>query len=158
MRRCVCPGSYDPLTMGHLDVIDRARALFDEVVVAIMHNPDKQGMFTIDERTAMLGSAVGQRDGVRVVAFGSRLLVQVCREVGADAIVKGLRGGGDMAYELSMALMNRHLTGIETLFVPGDPALAHVSSSLVKQINAYGGDVTGLVPDAVREALVARRG
>ncbi len=158
MRCCVCPGSYDPLTVGHLDVIERARTLCDEVVVAIMDNPDKKGMFTIEERTAMLRSAVGERTGVRVAAFEGRLLVQVCQEVRAEAIVKGLRGGGDMAYELAMALMNRHLTGIETLFVPGDPGLAHVSSSLVKAVNAYGGDVSGLVPDAVREVLVARRG
>ena len=157
MRRCVCPGSYDPVTLGHLDVIRRAAALFDEVVVAILHNPGKAGTFTIAERLSMTGSAVGELAGVRVEEFGGRLLVDVCRDVQADAIVKGLRGSTDFGYELPMALMNRHLTGVETLFVPGDPRLEHVSSSLVKQVSAYGGDVTGLVPDVVRDALVALR-
>ena len=157
MRRCVCPGSYDPVTLGHLDVIRRAAALFDEVVVAILHNPGKAGTFTIAERLSMTRSAVGDLAGVRVEEFGGRLLVDVCRDVTADAIVKGLRGSTDFGYELPMALMNRHLTGVETLFVPGDPRLEHVSSSLVKQVCAYGGDVTGLVPDVVRDALVALR-
>ncbi len=157
MRRCVCPGSYDPVTLGHLDVIERAAALFDEVVVAILHNPGKAGTFTIAQRLSMTRSVVGEGSGVRVEEFGGRLLVDVCREVGADAIVKGLRGSTDFGYELPMALMNRHLTGVETLFVPGDPRLEHVSSSLVKQVSAYGGDVTGLVPDVVRDALVALR-
>ena len=163
MRRCVCPGSYDPITLGHLDVIKRAAALFDEVVVAVLHNPGKGGTFTVPERVAMVWSALadsglGERSGVRVQEFGGRLLVDVCREVEADAIVKGLRGSTDFGYELPMALMNRHLTGVETLFVPGDPRLEHVSSSLVKQVSAYGGDVAGLVPDVVRDALVALRG
>ena len=158
MRRCVCPGSYDPVTFGHLDVIDRAAELFDEVVVAILHNPDKGGTFSPDERVALTQRALGQRANVTVQAYAGRLLVDVCREVGASAIVKGVRGGTDFGYELPMALMNRHLSGVETLFVPGDPRLEHVSSSLVKQVSAYGGDVTGLVPDVVRDALVARRG
>lgn len=157
MRRCVCPGSYDPVTLGHLDVIDRALRLFDEVVVAVLYNPDKQGAFSIDERLGLLTSSLVDRPGVRVLAFGSRLLVDVCHDVGADAVVKGLRSGTDFGYELPMALMNRHLSGVETLFVPGDPCLEHVSSSLVKQVSAYGGDVTGLVPDVVRDALVAQR-
>jgi pantetheine-phosphate adenylyltransferase len=144
--------------MGHVDVVQRASALFDEVVVAILHNPDKRGTFAVPERMDLLEASLGARPGVRVVEFGSRLLVDVCREVGASAIVKGLRSGTDFAYELPMALMNRHLTGIETVFVPGDPRYGHVSSSLVKQVSAYGGDVTGLVPDVVREALAARRG
>lgn len=155
MRRCVCPGSYDPITLGHLDVIERAAGLFDEVVVAVLHNPDKSGAFTPQQRIAMIEQSLGQRPGVRVEVFSGRLLVDVCREVGADAIVKGVRGSTDFAYELPMALMNRHLSGIETLFVPGDPRLEHVSSSLVRQVSAYGGDVTGLVPDVVRDALVA---
>ena len=155
VRRCVCPGSYDPVTFGHLDVIRRAAALFDEVVVAILHNPGKAGTFTIAERLSMTRSALGELAGVRVEEFGGRLLVDVCRDVAADAIVKGLRGSTEFGYELPMALMNRHLTGVETLFVPGDPRLEHVSSSLVKQVSAYGGDVTGLVPDVVRDALVA---
>ena len=158
MRRCVCPGSYDPVTMGHVDVVDRAAELFDEVVVAVLHNPDKQGTFPVPERVRLLEASLGARAGVRVVEFGGRLLVDVCREVGATAVVKGLRGATDFDYELPMALMNRHLSGIETVFVPGDPRYGHVSSSLVKQVSAYGGDVTGLVPDAVRDALDVRRG
>lgn len=161
MRRAVCPGSYDPVTLGHLDVVERAARLFDEVVVAVLHNPAKAGTFDADHRVAMVREALADRPTsggpVRVEAFADRLLVDVCRDVGATAVVKGLRGGTDFAYELPMALMNRHLSGIETLFVPGDPALGHVSSSLVRQVSAYGGDVTGLVPDVVRDALVALR-
>ena len=157
MRRCVCPGSYDPVTMGHVDVVHRASALFDEVVVAVLHNPDKRGTFSVPERLELLEASVGGRPGVSVVEFGGRLLVDVCREVDATAVVKGLRSGTDFAYELPMALMNRHLTGIETVFVPGDPRYGHVSSSLVKQVSAYGGDVSGLVPDVVRDALTGLR-
>lgn len=157
MRRCVCPGSYDPVTLGHLDVVDRARALFDEVVVAVLHNPDKQGTFDVPERLRLLHESLGDRSGVRVVEFGGRLLVDVCREVQAQVVVKGLRGSTDFAYERPMATMNRHLSGLETLFLPGDPSLDHVSSSLVKQVAAYGGDVAGLVPEPVREALAALR-
>jgi pantetheine-phosphate adenylyltransferase len=135
VRRAVCPGSYDPVTQGHLDVIVRAAALHDEVVVAVLHNPAKAGTFTVEERIAFIERAVARRDSV---------------------IVKGLRGATDFDYELPMALMNRHLTGIETVFVPGDPALAHVSSSLVKEVARFGGDVTGLVPAEVRDALVDR--
>lgn len=168
VRRAVCPGSYDPVTVGHLDVIVRAAALHDEVIITILHNPAKAGTFTIDERVALLEGALdgafaeagdpghAGRGRVRVIAVADRLLVDVCRELDADVVVKGLRGGTDFAYELPMALMNRHLTGLETLFLPGDPALEHVSSSLVKEVVRYGGDVTGLVPDAVRDALVAR--
>jgi pantetheine-phosphate adenylyltransferase len=159
VRRAVCPGSYDPVTDGHLDVVVRAAALYDEVVVAVLHNPAKHGTFTVEERIAFVERAVAARgagDHVRVLAFEGRLLVDVCREVGADVVVKGLRGGTDFAYELPMALMNRHLSGLETVFLPGDPALGHVSSSLVKEVVRYGGDVSGLVPDEVRDALVAR--
>jgi len=150
---CVCPGSYDPVTNGHLDVITRATTLFDEVVVAVLHNPAKSGTFLVERRIELIETALGPRDGVRVQAFAGQLLVDVCRELGAGAIVKGLRGGTDFAYELPMALMNRHLTGVETVFLPGDPAYGHVSSSLVKEVHALGGDVRGLVPDAVLEAL-----
>lgn len=159
VRRAVCPGSYDPVTHGHLDVIARAAALHDEVVVAVLHNPAKAGTFTPDERVAFVERAVaaaGLEGRVRVEAFADRLLVDVCRDVGADVVVKGLRGGTDFAYELPMALMNRHLTGVETVFLPGEPAYGHVSSSLVKEVVRYGGDVDGLVPDEVRDALVTR--
>ncbi len=159
VRRAVCPGSFDPVTGGHLDVVERAAALYDEVVVAILHNPAKSGTFTPEERIAFVEHAVtslGIGDRVRVEAFAGRLLVDVCRDVGADVVVKGLRGGTDFAYELPMALMNRHLTGVETVFLPGAPDLEHVSSSLVKEVVRHGGDVSGLVPDEVRDALVDR--
>ncbi len=155
-RRCVCPGSYDPVTLGHADIIRRAAALYDEVVVAVLHNPAKQGTFTAEERRDLILDSCQDLPGVRVELFADRLLVDVCREVGADAIVKGLRGGTDFAYELPMALMNRHLTGIETVFLPGDPRFEHVSSSLVKEVARFGGDVSGLVSDRVRDALVER--
>ncbi|HQD68502.1 MAG TPA: pantetheine-phosphate adenylyltransferase [Ornithinibacter sp.] len=173
VRRAVCPGSYDPVTHGHLDVIARAAAIHDEVVVAVLHNPVKAGTFSVQERIAFIERGVAERLGpgagagaadngtgaagtVRVEAFAGTLLVDVCRDLDASVIVKGLRGSTDFEYELPMALMNRHLTGIETVFIPGDPALAHVSSSLVKEVVRFGGDVTGLVPDEVRDALVDR--
>ena len=152
-RRAVCPGSYDPVTNGHIDVVTRAATLFDEVVVAVLYNPAKQGAFPVEERVSLLEHSLAAVGNLRVEAFAARLLVDVCRDVGATAIVKGLRGGTDFAYELPMALMNKHLTGIETVFLPGDPRFEHVSSSLVKEVAAYGGDVTGLVPDPVLDAL-----
>lgn len=157
-RRCVCPGSYDPVTNGHVDVFERVSGLFDEVVVAILHNPAKRGAFTIEERTELIEAAVGHLPNVRVAAWADTLVVDVCTEVGASALVKGLRGGTDFAYELPMAHMNHHLSGVETLFLAADPALTHVSSSLIKEVVRYGGDVTGLVPDAVVRALHDRLG
>jgi pantetheine-phosphate adenylyltransferase len=155
-RRCVCPGSYDPVTMGHVDVITRAAALYDEVVVAVLHNISKHGTFSVQERMKLLDLALTGVSNVRVEAFAGRLLVDVCREAGAQAIVKGLRSDTDFAYELPMALMNRHLSGVETVFLPGDPRFGHVSSSLIKDVAAFGGDITGLVPDDVRLALLDR--
>ena len=159
--RCVCPGSYDPVTNGHVDVITRVAALFDEVVVAVLHNPAKTGSFPVQRRIELihesLPAQLQQSGRVRVEAFAGRLLVDVCRDLEATAIVKGLRSGTDFAYELPMALMNRHLTGIETIFVPGDPAYEHVSSSLIKEVFALGGAVTGLVPDPVLAAMEAQR-
>ena len=157
-RRCVCPGSYDPVTNGHVDVVTRASRLFDEVVVAILHNPGKEGTFSVEERTTLLEQSVGHLPNVRIGSWGATLVVDVCREVGAAAMVKGLRGGTDFAYELPMAHMNHHLTGVETLFIAADPTLQHVSSSLVKEVVRYGGDVDGLVPDAVLAALRDRLG
>ena len=158
LRRAVCPGSYDPVTNGHVDVVSRAATLFDEVVVAVLYNPAKEGAFPVDERVRLLEESLAGTPNVRVEAFADRLLVDVCRDLGATAIVKGLRGGTDFAYELPMALMNKHLTGIETVFLPGDPRFEHVSSSLVKEVVRYGGDVAGLVPDGVLVALRRRFG
>lgn len=157
-RRCVCPGSYDPVTNGHIDVIERAAALFDEVIVAVLHNEAKQGTFPIDERLELLRSSLGHVDNVRIGAWSGRLVVDVCREVGAASMVKGLRGGTDFAYELPMAYMNRHLTGVETLFLASAPDLQHISSSLIKEVVRHGGDVSGLVPDNVLTALKSRLG
>lgn len=156
VRRALCPGSYDPVTAGHVDIIRRAAAIYDEVVVAVLHNPAKRGTFAVEERIAFIEEETADLEGVRAQAFANRLLVDVCRDVDATVILKGLRGGADFAYEMPMALMNRHLTGIETVFLPGDPTLEHVSSSLVKEVARFGGDVTGLVSDRVRDELVAR--
>ncbi|HEX8973049.1 MAG: pantetheine-phosphate adenylyltransferase [Oryzihumus sp.] len=156
MRRCVCPGSYDPVTVGHVDVISRAAALYDEVVVAVLHNPAKSGTLPVEQRLQLLKAALADVPNLRIEAYANTLLVDVCRDLGAQAIVKGLRSGTDFAYELPMALMNRHLTGVETVFLPGDPRFEHVSSSLVKEVAALGGDITGLVDDETRAALLAR--
>jgi pantetheine-phosphate adenylyltransferase len=143
--------------MGHIDVITRAAALYDEVIVAVLHNNTKAGTFDVEERMKMLDTALAVVPNVRIEAFAGRLLVDVVREAGAQAIVKGLRSDTDFAYELPMALMNRHLSGVETVFLPGDPRFGHVSSSLIKDVAAHGGDISGLVPEVVREALLARR-
>lgn len=157
-RRCVCPGSFDPVTNGHVDIVRRATALFDEVVVAVLTNPAKAGAFTLAERLELLQASLAGVDRVRVEAVDGGLLVDFCTRVGAVAVVKGLRGGTDFAYELPMALMNRHLTGVETVFLAGEPRLEHVSSSLVKEVVSHGGDVGGLVPDVVLGPLVDRLG
>lgn len=156
MTRAVCPGSYDPVTIGHIDVFRRAATLFDEVVVAILHNPAKQGTFTVDERAGFIRDQVADLGNVRVEAFANQLIVDVCTDLDAQVLLKGLRGETDFSYEWPMALMNRHLTGVETLFIPGDPRHEHVSSSLVKEVARFGGDVSGLVSDEVRDALGER--
>ena len=156
-RIAICPGSYDPVTAGHVDIFRRAAALVDELVVAVFHNPDKAGTFPVRRRMDFIEHATAGLAGVRVAEYHGRLLVDVARELGAGLIVKGLRGGVDLDYELPMAAMNRHLSGVETVFVPGDPRFQHISSSLVKQVAGLGGDVTGLVPDEVRDALVGLR-
>jgi pantetheine-phosphate adenylyltransferase len=155
VRRAVCPGSFDPVTNGHVDVITRAAALYDELVVAVLVNPGKAGLFDLDERMAMLREAVVDLPNVVVDSF-SGLLVDYCRAQGIPVVVKGLRAVGDFEYELQMAQMNRELAGVETLFVPTAPQVGHLSSSLVKQIARFGGDVSSLVPKAVNERLVAK--
>ncbi|MEQ3554797.1 pantetheine-phosphate adenylyltransferase [Pseudonocardia nematodicida] len=155
VRRAVCPGSFDPPTVGHLDVVERTAALFDEVYVAVLVNPRKQGLFTVAERVEMLAEITLHLPGVRVEAF-SGLVVDYCRERGAEALVKGLRGATDYDYELPMAHMNRHLSGVETLFLPGAAGQAYVSSSLVKEVARGGGDVTPFLPPSVHARLAAR--
>ncbi|MCI2240209.1 pantetheine-phosphate adenylyltransferase [Paenibacillus sp. TRM 82003] len=161
VRRCVCPGSFDPVTLGHLDVVLRAAEVFDVVHVGVAVNPAKQGLFSGPERVALVRDALegagGERAArVEVEEFGEGLLVDHCRRLGARVVVKGLRGGTDYAYELPMALMNRHLADVETLFLVGDPRFEHVSSSLVKEVARHGGDVSDLVPPAVHAALLRR--
>ena len=155
MRRAVCPGSFDPVTSGHLDIVRRAAALFDEVVVAVGVNVSKSRLFTADERLAMLAQGTQGLANVRVEGF-TGLITTYCQEAGASAIVKGLRSGTDFDYEFQMAQMNAKLTGVETVFVTADPQLGFVSSSLVKEVAAFGGDVSGLVPDFVLGPLAER--
>jgi pantetheine-phosphate adenylyltransferase len=156
VRRAVCPGSFDPVTNGHVDVISRAAALYDQLVVAVLVNPGKAGLFSVDERMALLREAVADVPNVTVDSFQG-LLVDYCRTHDIPVIVKGLRAVSDFEYELQMAQMNRELAGIETLFVPTAPQVGHLSSSLVKQIATFGGDVSGLVPKGVNERLTAHR-
>jgi pantetheine-phosphate adenylyltransferase len=153
----VCPGSYDPVTNGHVDVISRASGLFDEVIVAVGVNVSKSRLFTADERLSMLEQATADLGNVRVEGF-TGLITTYCREAGAIAIVKGLRSGTDFDYELQMAQMNAHLTGVETVFVPANPQYGFVSSSLIKEVASYGGDVSGLVPDFVLGPLTEKLG
>lgn len=155
MRRAVCPGSFDPVTNGHLDIVQRASNLFDEVVVAVLINKKKQGMFTVEERISLLQEVTADFPNVVVDSFHG-LLVDFCKDRGIQAIVKGLRAVSDFDYELQMAQMNHGLTGVDTLFMPTSPAYSFVSSSLVKQVATYGGDVRHLLPDVVADALAAR--
>ncbi|PZR52274.1 pantetheine-phosphate adenylyltransferase [Xylanimonas oleitrophica] len=164
MTVAVCPGSFDPFTLGHLDVVRRARTLFDVVVVGVARNPGKSGLLSLDERVRLVREALAADPATADVRAEvvPGLVVDFCRDVGATAIVKGLRGGGDLDAEAPMALMNRHLTGVETVFVTADPALGHVASSLVKDVARHGGPIEDLVPggvaEAVRAALAAQTG
>lgn len=157
MRRCVCPGSFDPVTNGHLDVIERASRLYDEVTVAVLINKSKKSLFTVEERIEMLREVTASLGNVVIDSFHG-LLVDHCRDRGIPVIVKGLRAVSDFDYELQMAQMNNRLTGVETLFVATNPEYSFLSSSLVKEVATYGGDVTGLVPDAVLRRLASRLG
>jgi len=150
MTTALCPGSFDPPTNGHADVIGRAMSLFDRVVVAVIDNPSKASMFTPDERSRLLIELFD--DAIEVTSF-SGLLVDHVRDVGADTVVKGLRTIEDYEYETQMAQMNHHMTGMETLFLPTRPQYRFISSSLVKEIAKLGGSVGGLVPDVVEKAL-----
>ncbi|MBD0736498.1 pantetheine-phosphate adenylyltransferase [Streptomyces sp. CBMA29] len=152
MRRAVCPGSFDPITNGHLDIIARASRLYDTVYVAVMINQSKQGLFTIEERIALIEEVTGELGNVRVESFHG-LLVDFCKQREIPAIVKGLRAVSDFDYELQMAQMNIGLTGVETLFVPTNPAYSFLSSSLVKEVAQWGGDISHLVPSPVLHAL-----
>jgi pantetheine-phosphate adenylyltransferase len=155
VRRCVCPGSFDPVTNGHLDVIGRASRLYDDVTVAVLINQTKRGLFEVEERMAMLREVTEELGNVTVDAFHG-LLVDYCRAREIPAVVKGLRAVSDFDYELQMAQMNHRLTGVETLFVATNPEYSFLSSSLVKEVAAWGGDVSGLVPEAVLRRMRAQ--
>jgi pantetheine-phosphate adenylyltransferase len=152
VRRVVCPGSFDPVTNGHLDIISRAAQLYDEVVVAVVLNPNKTSMFTAAERVELIREATKQLDNVRVDRFEG-LIVDFCRDNDISAIVKGLRAVSDFDYEMQMAQMNYSQAGVETLFMTTNPLYAFLSSSLVKEFARFGGDVSGLVPRAVLDRL-----
>ena len=152
MRRAVCPGSFDPVTNGHLDIIGRASRLYDEVVVAVLVNPRKTGFFSVDERMAMLREVTAPYDNVRIDSF-TGLLVDYCTAHDIPVVVKGLRAVSDFDYELQQAQMNHGLAGVETMFMATNPLYSFLSSSLVKEVVMYGGDVTSHVPEAVRVRL-----
>jgi pantetheine-phosphate adenylyltransferase len=155
VRRCVCPGSFDPVTNGHLDVIDRASRLYDEVVVGVLVNTSKSGLFPVEERIEMLREVTSGLGNIVVDSFRG-LLVDYCRDQGIPVIVKGLRAVSDFDYELQMSQMNNRLTGVETLFVATNPEYSFLSSSLVKEVATWGGDVSGLVPTPVLRRLADR--
>ena len=155
MRRAVCPGSFDPVTYGHIDIVSRASALFDEVTVAVLINKSKKSLFTVEERMDMLAEVCGDYDNVRIDAFHG-LLVDFCRAHDIHAIVKGLRAVSDFDYELQMAQMNSSLADVETVFVPTSPEYSFLASSLVKEVATYGGDVSSLVPPTVLDRVLER--
>lgn len=155
MSLAVCPGSFDPVTYGHLDIIGRAAGLFDEVVVAVGVNPSKSRMFSAEERLEMLEKSVADLANVRVEGF-TGLVTDFCTRVGARALVKGLRASSDFDYELPMAHMNRALTDVETVFLPASTGQSFVSSSLVKEVAGLGGDVAAFLPPGVHERLLTR--
>ena len=152
MSGAVCPGSFDPVTLGHIDVFERASSQFDEVVVAILTNPAKAGMFDLDERIAMVEEATAHLPNLRVEA-GQGLVVDFVTSRGMTAIVKGLRTDTDFEYELQMAQMNKHIAGVDTFFVATAPQYSFVSSSLAKEVAMLGGDVSQLLPEPVNRRL-----
>ena len=155
MRRVVCPGSFDPVTNGHLDIISRASRLYDEVVVAVLINITKKSLFTVEERMEMLREVTAEYGNIRVDAFHG-LLVDFCETNGISAVVKGLRAVSDFDYEMQMAQMNYSMAKVETMFMTTNPLYSFLSSSLIREVAKYGGDVSGLVPEQVIGKLRAR--
>ena len=151
----VYPGSFDPFTVGHLDIAERASELFDELVIAVVHNPNKTPMFSLVDRVELVEQTLSEAglSGIRVVALESGLLVDLCTDVGADVIVKGARSATDVDFEFPMAQINRELTGIETAILISAPELSHVSSSLVRQLAQNGGDVRKYVAKPVQKLI-----
>ncbi len=155
MRRAVCPGSFDPITHGHLDIIARASSHFDEVIVAVLENRTKSSLFTVAERIEMIRQTTSNLPNVKVDSW-SGLLVDYCKSNSIQAIVKGLRAVTDFDYELQMAQVNLQGSGVETMFMATAPTHSFLSSSLVKELAHYGGDVSTMVPASVNEALKLR--
>lgn len=154
-RRAVCPGSFDPVTNGHLDIFGRASRLYDEVIVGVLVNQSKSGLFSHDERIEMLTAVTAEMPNVRIASFEG-LLVDFCRAENVAVVVKGLRAVTDFDYELKMAQMNFGLSGLETLFMPTNPLYSFLSSSLIKDVAKWGGDVSAHVPALVEERLKRR--
>lgn len=158
MATALCPGSFDPVTNGHLDIIERTARHFDDVIVAVIRNPQKTAsLFTLEERQEMLSEVLAHLPNVRIEFFKG-LLVEFAKDRGAEAIVKGLRAVSDFDYELQMAQMNQRLRGIDTFFASTSPQHSFLSSSLVKEVARFGGDVSSMVPPAVAKRLESRYG
>jgi pantetheine-phosphate adenylyltransferase len=155
MRRAACPGSYDPATNGHLDIIERASNQFDEIVVAVLINKTKKCLFEVEDRMEMLREITEHLSNIRIDSWHG-LLVDYCRSNGIGTIVKGLRAVSDFDYELQMAQMNYELSGVDTMFLPSNPTYSFLSSSLVKEVATYGGDVGHLLPAKVHQRLINR--
>ena len=155
VRRAVCPGSFDPITNGHLDIISRASRLYDEVYVAVMINKSKKGLFEIDERIDLIRQVTAEYGNVKIEAFHG-LLVDYCKQRDIPAIVKGLRAVSDFDYELQMAQMNKHVAGVDTFFVATTPQYSFVSSSLAKEVASLGGAVSARLPEPVNRRLQAK--
>ena len=155
IRTGIYPGTFDPITNGHLDIVERAARMYDEVTIAVLTNRNKAGLFTVDERIALLEEVTAKFENVRVEAFEG-LLVDFCREHDTRVIVKGLRAVSDFDYELQMAQMNQQLSGIDTFFISTSPQYSFLSSSLVREVAKYGGDVSGMVPPKVAKRLKER--
>jgi pantetheine-phosphate adenylyltransferase len=152
LTNALCPGSFDPPTHGHIDVIQRAASIFDQVIVAVVRNPSKSALFTTEERVVLLEEVLADTPGVEVASFEG-LLVQFARDRGADVIVKGLRAMSDFDYELQMAQMNFRLEGFDTVFIATNPEYGYLSSSLVREVARLGGSIEDLVPRVVAKAL-----
>jgi pantetheine-phosphate adenylyltransferase len=155
VKRVVCPGSFDPITFGHLDIIKRASSIFDEIVIAVLVNQTKKTLFTVEERIEMIGEVTAQYKNVKVASW-SGLLVDYCKANDISMIVKGLRAVTDFDYELQMSQINLQLQGVETLFMSTAPAHSFLSSSLVKEIASYGGDVSSYIPEPILHRLKSR--
>lgn len=156
MQRAICPGSFDPVHNGHIEIIIRAASLFDEIVVAVSNNPAKNYRFSLQERMDMISETLRSISGVTVMPLGTGLIADFAREQGAQAMVKGIRNSTDLNYEMPMATFNRHLSGVETVFLPADARYQHVSSTLIREIVGFKGDISEFIPYAVSQRFGLR--